>query len=407
MRITKIIQSRLLFVLVVMVSLFPCGCDKTGNPVEPSEGNIAVTGVSLSPATQNLSAGKTASLSATILPANATNKLLSWESDDLQIANVSEKGLVTAIAAGSTRIIVRTADGDFSAHCEVTVTVSDTGSGTVSGTLGTDVTEVSNCISFIRGDRFTASGSYSGATYMTRRVPVTLAAGSDDRVEPVGEAWVFARLIMDDEWSLYYLLKGKNSSSDDFKYVYARGLNFIDDNSTFTKSLDGTLYGHLREIDIDNQISHKIGLRPDDEGYFFSLTPGTISGTDFASIDRAELTTSLGLNESGPNMNLQTEVDAQFTVQGYRYGKRNGELGLEISVKNTGSSPAQLLKRPMVFLMDGDDITLYHGSFTRFPDGGMVEPGETGGYFQVASDLRNASADGIMIILDFQDPARK
>ena len=317
MRITPIVRSLLFLELVVMVPLFLGSCDKAGNLVEPPEDNIAVTGVSLSPTKQTLSVGKTASPSATILPSNATNKLLSWESDDSLIANVSAQGVITGIAAGSTRITVRTADGDFSAHCAVTVTGDDTGDDT-DGITGTDVTEESNCISIIRGDRFTASGSFSGATYMTKRVPVTLAAGSDDRIEPVGEAWVFARLIMDDQWTLYYLLKGKNSSSDDFKHVYARGLEFIDDNSNFTEKLDGTLYGHLREIDIDNQISHKIGLRPDDEGYFFSLTPGTISGTDFASIDRAELTTSLGLNESGPNMNLQTEVDAQFTVQGYR-----------------------------------------------------------------------------------------
>jgi hypothetical protein len=262
---------------------------------------------------------------------------------------------------------------------------------------------VSNCVFFIEGNRFTSSGDPFTDVYSTKRVPVTLASGSDNQVEPVGEAIVFVRPFSGDTKSLYYLLKARNNSQEDFKYVYARSLKFFDDDSTYTKSLDGTLKGHLRETDTDNQTSHNIGLRPDDEGYFFSLTAGRIDIADFDAIDRAELTTSLTENAGSPP---HTEVEAEITVLGYRYGDRDGNMGLEISIQNSGDTAVQLNRYPEVILMDGDDVTLYHGSFTRFPTGGLVQPGETGGYFQSATDLGNASADKVMIILDYQDPPR-
>ncbi len=275
--------------------------------------------------------------------------------------------------------------------------------GNTGGITGNSVSAVSNCVFFIEGERFTSTGGYTTATYMTKRVPVILASGSVDQVEPVGDAIVFARLGLQDTWSVYYLLKGQNKSNDDFQYVYARGLNFTDDDSSFSKRIDATLYGRLRETDTDNQTSHNIGLRPDDEGYFFTTSASSITGTDFAKIDRAELTTSLTVNAGSPP---HTEVEAKITVLGYRYGERDGNMGLEISIQNSGNTDVQLNKNPRVFLMNGDDVTLFHGSFTRFPTGGLIQPGETGGYFQSATDLGNASADKVMIILDYQDPPR-
>ena len=62
---------------------------------------VAVTGVSVTPATVNVSAGLTTQLSATVAPANATNQSVSWTSSNTAIATVNATGLVTAVAAGS------------------------------------------------------------------------------------------------------------------------------------------------------------------------------------------------------------------------------------------------------------------------------------------------------------------
>ena len=82
--------------------------------------SVKVTGVSLSKTELSLVKGATTTLVATVVPANATNKNVSWCSDNAGIAQV-ENGVVTAIAEGQTYIRVVTEDGNISTECKVTV----------------------------------------------------------------------------------------------------------------------------------------------------------------------------------------------------------------------------------------------------------------------------------------------
>ena len=84
-----------------------------------------VTGVTLEPATLTLAINGTATLTATVLPNNATNKAVTWASSNPEIATVSN-GTVTAKSAGKTTITVATQDGGFTAKCVVTVTQAGT-----------------------------------------------------------------------------------------------------------------------------------------------------------------------------------------------------------------------------------------------------------------------------------------
>lgn len=90
----------------------------TSGPVGP----VAVTGVTVSPTSTSIEAGQTAQLTATVLPANADNKNISWSTGDASIASVDANGKVTANSVGKTNITVTTEDGGFTATCEVTVT---------------------------------------------------------------------------------------------------------------------------------------------------------------------------------------------------------------------------------------------------------------------------------------------
>ena len=83
--------------------------------------NVPVTGVSLNKSSTTLTEGDTEQLTATIAPANATNKGLSWESSNTGVATVSSAGLITAKAAGKTTITVTTSGGSYKATCDVTV----------------------------------------------------------------------------------------------------------------------------------------------------------------------------------------------------------------------------------------------------------------------------------------------
>ena len=104
-----------------------CGCgDKRYTDTIP------VLGVTLDKQTMNLTAGSTGSLTATINPANAANKSLTWTSDNTAVATVNENGVVTAVAEGTAKITVKTADGEKTAVCTVTVTAKTSGSSSSS-----------------------------------------------------------------------------------------------------------------------------------------------------------------------------------------------------------------------------------------------------------------------------------
>jgi uncharacterized protein YjdB len=74
--------------------------------------------------TATITVGGKETLIATVAPANATNKSVSWRSSDETVATVSSSGEVTAVSAGTATITVATADGNRTAICVVTVTTN-------------------------------------------------------------------------------------------------------------------------------------------------------------------------------------------------------------------------------------------------------------------------------------------
>ena len=107
--------------------------------VTVTQGNVPVTGVTVSPTSGTVAINGTLPLTANIQPSNATNKAVTWKSLNESIATVDQSGRVTGKAAGNATILVTTADGGRSATCAVTVTASTvpvTGV-TVSPTSGT------------------------------------------------------------------------------------------------------------------------------------------------------------------------------------------------------------------------------------------------------------------------------
>lgn len=83
---------------------------------------IAVTGVTLNEETLDLTVGDEQKITATVAPANATNKSVEYSSSDEEVATVDGKGNITAVAEGSADITVKTKDGNKTAKCTVTIT---------------------------------------------------------------------------------------------------------------------------------------------------------------------------------------------------------------------------------------------------------------------------------------------
>lgn len=85
---------------------------------------VSVTGVTLNKSELSLYTGQSETLTAAVAPDNATNKTVTWSSDNEAVATVDNSGKITAVTAGEANITVKTEDGNHSADCKVTVTQS-------------------------------------------------------------------------------------------------------------------------------------------------------------------------------------------------------------------------------------------------------------------------------------------
>ena len=84
---------------------------------------VPAKSISLNSMSLTINKGETSQLIATFVPDNASNKNVSWSSNDPSVASVDENGLVTGLKAGKVVITATTEDGGFTASCEVTVNV--------------------------------------------------------------------------------------------------------------------------------------------------------------------------------------------------------------------------------------------------------------------------------------------
>ena len=82
---------------------------------------VPVESIALSQTTVEMTEGEEITLTATITPDNATNKVLTWESGQPSVATV-DNGKVTALQVGSTTITAKATDGsEKTATCTITV----------------------------------------------------------------------------------------------------------------------------------------------------------------------------------------------------------------------------------------------------------------------------------------------
>jgi len=102
--------------LFCIIALSAVACQKQ------QEATVSVRGVELDIKQATIQKTKTIALVATVSPANATNKKVSWESDNSSIASVSSDGVVTGVDNGTTTITVMTQDGGFKDECTIKVT---------------------------------------------------------------------------------------------------------------------------------------------------------------------------------------------------------------------------------------------------------------------------------------------
>ncbi len=137
---------------------------------------VPVTGVTLEPKELSLYTGQSETLTATVQPSDATNKNVTWSSDNTNVATV-EGGTVTAKAAGTATITVTTADGNYTATCTVKVNDPVYNMTTNPTTLET-LTQPAYTSSFVVGPLSTTSLPVNGTATFTVQPKAGLAEGT-------------------------------------------------------------------------------------------------------------------------------------------------------------------------------------------------------------------------------------
>lgn len=99
---------------------------------------IPVKGITVDDWNVALTVGQTRQMIASVVPSNATNKLIHWYSDNISVATVSSNGLITAKGVGYSKVTATTDDGGY--KYDVHVNVSAASGGGSSNNLTTDKT---------------------------------------------------------------------------------------------------------------------------------------------------------------------------------------------------------------------------------------------------------------------------
>ena len=162
----------------------PVPAKPTSTPAKPTEAPkptatpapVKVSSVTINPSTVKLtSKGQTAQLSVSVLPSNAENKSIRWNSMNTDVVTVSNAGTITGVANGSATIIAEALDGSGKfGSCAVTVEIPDENSQviTVQGGKG--------------GNCFIAPGEFDGVNLQNVEMEVH---GNNDIVGIAGKGY--------------------------------------------------------------------------------------------------------------------------------------------------------------------------------------------------------------------------
>ncbi len=107
----NIIIGGAVLLLLIIAIFFLVACNRK-TKVEKIE--VSQTNLSIAP-------GETFLLKSNVYPSNASNKDLQYTSTDPSVATVDDKGMITALKAGKTQIVIKSPDTDFVAACDIVI----------------------------------------------------------------------------------------------------------------------------------------------------------------------------------------------------------------------------------------------------------------------------------------------
>jgi len=138
---------------------------------------VPATSVSLNKQSITLPAGGSETLTATVQPSNATDRAITWTSNNTNVATVDNNGLVRGVNPGTATIRARTNDGGHTAACSVTVVLATTSGTTI--VAGSDHTLALNADGSLWAWGYNNYGQLGDGTYTSRNVPIQVGTARD------------------------------------------------------------------------------------------------------------------------------------------------------------------------------------------------------------------------------------
>ena len=254
---------------------------------------VLVTGITLSETTMSLNVGQSEQLTATVIPANATNANVDWSSDDETVATVNDTGEVTAVGEGTATITASSNDdSDVSATADVTVSIAQSAFNDITDFSITDQTGQS----IIDETAHTVTLEVPFGTELNT-VPATFAISPDATVNPPGDSQ------QDFSDTVEYTVTAENGDAQVWTVNVSLGTDTRSDENDITAfALPGQ-----NTADI-NPVNHTISVNVPD-GTPLNVAPGTLTISAGASVE--------------PDVDAVQDFNAQVT---YTVTAENGDL---------------------------------------------------------------------------------
>ena len=200
---------------------------------------VGVSGITLNLATASINVGSIVTLSANVLPTNASNKVVSWSSSNPAVASVSTSGLVTGGSAGTVTISALTQDGGYSASCIVTVIQGCTATGYVTYEIWNGI--AGNTVSSLTSNSKYPNSPSSSTNLTSFEIPSNTVTNFGCRVSgyicaPLTGAYTFW-VAGDDAAELW--LSTDSNAANKVRIAY---------NSTYTSSRQWTKYSTQKSV---------------------------------------------------------------------------------------------------------------------------------------------------------------
>lgn len=318
--------------------------------------DVKVTNISVSPSSSTLDIGETVALSASVTPTNATNKAVTWSSDDEDVASVSTSGVVTANGAGTCTITATAKDGS-GVTGTASISVKQPAATLSSISISGQKTEYSIGESFVKptvtahySDGTTANvtsnaefSGFSSTSSGQRTITVSYTEGSITKTVTytINVKSSGGTVVTGDEYQITFKAAGSDNStnltSSTIAQQIATGSEYISSYNSMDKVYAGTSglkmgsskSGGYLDFNVSNTISSNeavsIAINVAQYGSDAGNVNVYINGSDSATVSVDPSTSS----------SATANVDSGVMIESIRIasGKRAYILGLTISTK--------------------------------------------------------------------------